>query len=75
VSVRKPTLSALARNLPTDLVRELKEAATAARARRIEELATRVREHSEDAEAALREMLGRFRYDLILDALEGLSNE
>jgi response regulator RpfG family c-di-GMP phosphodiesterase len=69
----RPALSQLVKELPADLVRELREAAKAARARRIEELAKRVSEHSEAAAAAIDELAGNFRYDLILDALQGVS--
>ena len=70
---QRPALSQLVRELPADLVRELREAATAARARRIEELATRVSEHSEAAAAAIGDLMRLFRYDLILAALDGAS--
>ena len=70
----RPALSQLVQDLPADLVRELREAATAARARRIEELAKRVSEHSEAAAAAIGDLLSQFRYDLILDALRGVSD-
>jgi PAS domain S-box-containing protein len=67
-------LSQLLAELPTDLRGELREAATAARARRITELATRVGEHSEAAAAAIDDLTRRFRYDLILAALKGVSD-
>jgi len=53
---------------------ELREAATAARARRIEELTKRVSEHSEAAAAAIGDLVRHFRYDLILDALQGVAD-
>jgi len=70
----RPDLSQLVQGLPADLVRELREAATAARARRIEELAKRVSEHSVEAAAAIGELGRNFRYDRILDALQGVSD-
>jgi DNA-binding response OmpR family regulator len=70
----RPALSQLVQKLPADLVRELREAATAARARRLEELATRVSEHSEAAAAAIGDLVKQFRYDLILAALQGGSD-
>jgi PAS domain S-box-containing protein len=69
-----PALSQLVQELPSDLVRELREAAKAARARRIEELAKRVGEHSRAAAAAIGDLMRHFRYDLILEALEGVSD-
>jgi PAS domain S-box-containing protein len=70
----RPALSQLVQELPADLVRELREAATAARARRIEELAKQVSEHSEAAAAAIAELARSFRYDVILNALQGVSD-
>ncbi len=67
----RPALSLLVQQLPADLVHELREAATAARARRLEELATRVSGHSEAAAAAIGDLVKQFRYDLILAALQG----
>jgi PAS domain S-box-containing protein len=68
-------LSQLVHELPIDLVRELREAAVGARARRIAELAERAREHSDAAAAAIGDLVRHFRYDLILDALRGVSDE
>jgi CheY-like chemotaxis protein len=63
-------LARLVRDLPAYLVAELRDAAVAARAGRIEELAKRVDEHSPTAGDAIREAVANFRYDLILTALE-----
>jgi PAS domain S-box-containing protein len=70
----RPALSQLVQELPADILRELREAAKAARARRIEEIAKRVSEHSEAAAAAIGDLMRHFRYDLILDALRGVSD-
>jgi PAS domain S-box-containing protein len=74
VARERPALSHLVKQLPADLVRELREAATTARARRIEELAMRVSEHSEAAAAAIGELARNFRYDAILSALQEASD-
>jgi len=70
VTSRREPPSLLVAALPPDLVRDLRDAAMAARPRRIEELAERVAEHSEAAAATLRDLLRAFRYDLILKALD-----
>ena len=63
-------LAALARDLPPELVVELRDAALQARAGRIASLALRAREHSAAAAARIEELAGGFRYDALLAALE-----
>ena len=63
-------LHGLLKELPDDLVRELRDAAIGARAQRLEELAKRVREHSEAAAAEILELARSFRYDRIVSAID-----
>jgi PAS domain S-box-containing protein len=56
-------------DLPPELVAEIREAALGAHAKRLEELALRVSQHSEALAAEIRQNVRDFRYDLILGGL------
>jgi len=64
-------LSALVRELPPALVNELRAAAFEARIARISELADEARAHSELAAREIRTMMEAFRYEDLLNALQG----
>jgi signal transduction histidine kinase/FixJ family two-component response regulator len=67
----RPDLAVLVRQIPADLIAELREACRQARSTRLVQLADRVAEHSGDAAEAIRELAGSFRYRVLLEALEG----
>jgi PAS domain S-box-containing protein len=67
----RPDLAVLVRQIPADLIAELREACRQARALRLVQLADRVAEHSAPAAEAIRELANGFRYRALLEALEG----
>jgi hypothetical protein len=63
------TLSQRLRNLPPDLIDQLRDAAVAGRAKRLESLADQAGEHSADVSAAIRALVRDFEYDALVSAL------
>jgi signal transduction histidine kinase/FixJ family two-component response regulator len=67
---RVPRLEALPREVPQELIEQLREAAKQARATRLLQLADSIADYSSDAALALRAMTDDFRYGDILRVLE-----
>ncbi|HVU01060.1 MAG TPA: PAS domain S-box protein [Polyangiaceae bacterium] len=63
--------AALVHALPADLVARLREAAVQARAGRLSALMEEVRSHSEGAASWIESVLGEYRYDALVEALDG----
>jgi PAS domain S-box-containing protein len=62
-------LSGVVRDLPEELVEELRRAVIQARAKHIDELAGRVAEHSPDAAEQIRVLADNYRYQDLLESL------
>jgi signal transduction histidine kinase/CheY-like chemotaxis protein len=69
-AMRVAALSKLLGKVPERLVTELHGAVIEARARRIDELAAQIGEHSADAAAQIRDLAREFRYEGLASALE-----
>ena len=69
------TLAAILSNLPPDLVDQLRDAAIAGRAKRLEFLADQARPHSEDVSAAIRALVRDFQYDALVSALPARTHD
>ncbi len=63
-------LATLVREIPPDMVAELREACRQARSARLVQLADKVAQHSDAAAAAIRDLANGFRYRALLEALD-----
>jgi signal transduction histidine kinase/HAMP domain-containing protein/ActR/RegA family two-component response regulator len=68
-------LSQILRNLPPDLIDQLRDAAIAGRAKRLEFLADQARQHSEDVSTAIRALVRDFQYETLVSALPARTHD
>ena len=69
------SLDSLVREIPPELVAELRDACRQARATRLLQIADRVAQHSDAAAGAIRELANGFRYRVLLEALDATFGE